>query len=306
VTTSIKRLEDRLRVEEITPQRALTMLLTGVLPAEEIAKLRASRLTLDAMSKLLDNRTSHRRNRKVATPRVVRMARDMTNKNWHFTGDPIKLDETGFVVDGQHRLLAVLASGVKQHFAMLYDATAETQLVVDTGRTRSANDQLTIRGTRNARYIAAAAALLLRWDAGQIMNGAFQPTVAELTTFVEENGEVFHEASVMGLKLNAHIKHAPVSACIAVYFQGTRIVEAETRDYFFDRLTRGDQLETHDPILTLRNTMMRYSPDRPVPFRVSGRLWQIVHAWNKWRDGEKLQVLRVPPTLVSSTFPKMR
>lgn len=306
MTTAIERLEDRLRVETITPTRALTMLLTGVLPADEIAKFRPGRLTLDALIKLLDNRTSARRNRKVTQPRVMRMARDMTNGQWHFTGDPIKLDDTGFVIDGQHRLLAIFASGVKQNVAMLYGANEATQLVVDTGRPRSTNDQLTIRGTKHARYISAAGSLLLRWDAGQILNSLYQPTVTEITTFVEANAEVFHDAAVTGLRLNQHIKYAPVGALITVYYRASTIVEPATRDYFFERLTRGDELTASDPILTLRNTLTRYTPDRPTPFRMVGRLWQIVHAWNKWRDSEKVTMLRVPSTLRSDSFPKMR
>jgi hypothetical protein len=306
MTTATGRLEDRLRVEQITPQRAVTMLLTGVLPDEEVAKFRPSRLTLDAMTKLLDNKTSDRRNRKVTIPRVTRMARDMTNDAWRFTGDPIKLDQSGFVIDGQHRLLAIFASGVKQPMAILYGADEATQLVVDTGRPRSANDQLTIRGTRHARYVSAAASMLLRWRAGQILNSMFQPTVTEITEFVEGQSKLFNDAAVVTLRLNHHIKYAPVGALIAVYYQATELVEVEKRDYFFERLTRGDELTVNDPVLTLRNTLLRYTPDRPVPFRMTGRLWQCVHAWNKWRDGEKIQLLRVPSTLTSDSFPKMR
>ena len=283
----------------------MTMLLTGVIPDEEISKFRPSRLSLDSLSKLLDRRTSEKRNRKVSIPRVQRMARDMVNDNWKFTGDTIKLDETGFVVDGQHRLLAIFLSGAKLHMALLSGADSATQLVVDTGRPRTAADQLGIRGAKHARHTSAAGSLLLRWRSGQIMNSQFQPTITEITQFVEETPAVV-EGATMAMRVLTHIKHAPVTSLIAAYVEACDKVTPELRDYFFQRLERGDELAVHDPILTLRNTFNRYSPERPVPFRMIGRLWQIVHAWNKWREGEKIQMLRVPQSLNSDSFPIMK
>jgi hypothetical protein len=305
VTTAAERLEDRLSVEQITPQRALVMLLTGVLPEEEILKFRPSRLSLDSLAKLLDRRTSDKRNRKVSIPRVQRMARDMSNANWKFTGDTIKLDESGFVIDGQHRLLAIFLSGTKQYMALLSNADSETQLVVDTGRPRTAADQLGIRGAKHARHTSAAGALLLRWRSGQIMNSQFHPTITEITQFVESTPTLV-EGATMAMRVLTHIKHAPVTSLIVTYVEACEKVTPELRDYFFQRLERGDELAVHDPILTLRNTFNRYTPDRPVPFRMIGRLWQITHAWNKWRAGEKIQMLRVPQSLSSDSFPTMK
>ncbi len=305
MTRAAERLESRLHVEQITPQRAVTMLLTGVLPEEELAKFRPSKLTLDTLSKLLDRRTAERRNRKVAIARVQRMARDMTNERWHFNGAPLQLDDTGFVLDGQHRLLAIFLSGIKQNMAILYGATDAVQLVTDTGRPRTASDQLGIRGAKHARHVASAASLLLRWRAGQIMSSTFQPTVSEITEFAEST-PTFGVASTTALRILTHIKHAPMGPIIAAYVEASELVDENLLHYFFDRLERGDELAAGDPILTLRNTFVRYDPDRPTPFRQVGRLYQLVAAWNKWRDSEKVQLLRVPPTLSSSSFPKMR
>jgi hypothetical protein len=281
------------------------MLLTGVLPDDELARFRPAKLTLDTMSKLLDRKTFDRRNRKVSIPRVLRLARDMTNDRWRFTGDPIKVDKTGFVMDGQHRLLAIFTSNTRQNVAVLYGVDDDVQLVVDTGRPRTANDQLNIRGAKHARHVAAASSLLLRWRAGQIMNAQYQPTITEITELAEGTPEL-SEGATCALRILTHIKHAPITSLMAAYVESLSLVTPEEHDYFFKRLERGDELPVHHPILTLRNTFSRYTPDRPVPFRMVGRLWQITHAWNKWRGDEKIQMLRVPSTLSSDSFPKMR
>jgi hypothetical protein len=304
MTRATEQLRERLQVETITPQRALVMLLTGVMSEEAISTLRPAKTSLDSMTKMLDHATAKRRNRKVSIPRVLRMSRDMTNGNWRFTGIPVMVEDDGFVLDGQHRLLAIMHSGVRQEVVILYGATTADQLVTDTGRPRTAGDQLSIRQMPHARHVAAAANLLMRWRAGQILNSQFQPTVTETTVLAEET-EGMHDAATLALRIHTAVKHAPIAAIMASYIEASEI-DNDQRDYFFERLQRGDELTTHDPILTLRNTFMRYNPDNPVPFRHVGRLWQIVNSWNKMRAGQKVQVLRVPPTLSSDSFPRMK
>lgn len=304
MTKATERLMSRLAVEEITPSRALIMLLTGVLPEEDIATFRAARTSLDSLIKLLEHTNDRRRNRKISLPRVIRMARDMTNDNWRDTGVAVMVDKDGFVLDGQHRLLAIFASGIKQTMIILNDATNEDQLVTDTGRPRTTGDQLSIRGTTNGRQASAGATLLLRWRAGQIMNSVFQPTMSEIVQLVEST-PAFQEAATLSMRLNKHIRHAPMPALVAFYVEATEVASTEDRDTFFARLQDGADLSPQHPILTLRNTWSRYSPDRPVPFRMVGRLWQMIHAWHKWQNDDKISVLRVPFTLTSESFPKL-
>lgn len=40
-------------------------------------------------------------------------ARDMQEGRWALTGDPIKLDRDGNLIDGRHRLRAIVVSGVR-------------------------------------------------------------------------------------------------------------------------------------------------------------------------------------------------
>jgi hypothetical protein len=64
---------------------------------------------------------------------------------WVETPVPI-IFSNGPLIDGQHRLLAVVESGCSQWFQIVNDAPQGVQLVVDQGRIRSAASQLSLTG----------------------------------------------------------------------------------------------------------------------------------------------------------------
>ena len=51
-------------------------------------------------------------NRNVSPSRVTAYAVDMRSGSWDLNGQAIVLDENGLLLDGQHRLLAIIESGV--------------------------------------------------------------------------------------------------------------------------------------------------------------------------------------------------
>jgi hypothetical protein len=305
MTRATQRLEARLHVETINPKIAIRILLNGLLTDDEIATFRPANVTVESLVKLLSSPNAAGRNRKISIPHVLKLARDMAHQNWKFTGDPIKIDDAGVVMDGQHRLLAVIRSNTTQRFAVLSNADHEVQLVTDIGRGRTARDQLAIRNASNATNAAAGAKLVLRWRSGMIMDSRYQPSITEVVHFVLEN-PVITDACSRVMKIRTQLSRAPMSALVAAYVEASAI-DTNARDYFFDKLTYGDGLPQRDPILTLRNTFARHARTRQVPQqRQLGHLFMIVYSWNKFRAGESTQTLRVPPTLTSNTFPTMK
>lgn len=54
--------------------------------------------------------TRNPRNRVARPATVARYARDMAAGKWHLDGSPIRFDATGTLLDGQHRLAAIIES----------------------------------------------------------------------------------------------------------------------------------------------------------------------------------------------------
>jgi hypothetical protein len=295
-----KKTKETIEVVKISPRAAITMLINGLLPEADAQKFRPATVTVDMLVKLLRN-TEVNHNRTVSLRHVNTLARDMSSGKWKFTGEPIQVDTDGYVRNGQHRLLAVVASGVTLEFVVIRNVSPESQLVMDIGRTRTARDQATMSNVRNASTVTAAAKLLLNWRDGRIMSSIYQPSIAEVLDIIAEFHDDFQDAANITMRVRSHLRRAPGSVIAAVHIEAG-LIDPNARDEFFESLITGVNLNEDDPIYALRGTIMRYDGAR---HRQAAQLYQVIRTWNAWRKNETLRYLRVPKTLTSESFPNL-
>jgi len=107
-------------------------------------------------------------NRPVSDDVVNAYARDMVNGVWIPTHQGIAFNDRDELIDGQHRLLAIVKSGKTIRTMVTFGLPSKidghemtTMDAVDRGRTRSVADQLKIQhGMKNGSVIAAICALI--------------------------------------------------------------------------------------------------------------------------------------------------
>ena len=107
-------------------------------------------------------------NRPVKQDVIEAYARDMRNGKWKTTHQGIAFNDQDQLIDGQHRLMAIVASGITVKMMVTFNLPAKTEGdelttmdCVDRGRTRSVGDQLTIQhGIKNANLTASICAAL--------------------------------------------------------------------------------------------------------------------------------------------------
>lgn len=80
------------------------------------------------------------KNRKINFERVYTYANDMKNGNWDITGDGICFDEQGVLLNGQHRLSAVVCSNTPALF--LICTGMPRSINYDSGRKRTIKDNI--------------------------------------------------------------------------------------------------------------------------------------------------------------------
>lgn len=85
-------------------------------------------------------------NRKLRDGVVEKYAEDMRQGRWTRCAMPISFYVDGEVADGQHRLWAIVESGVPQEFLVLRDLAREDGLNIDTGLSRTIVDAGRISG----------------------------------------------------------------------------------------------------------------------------------------------------------------
>ena len=79
----------------------------------------------------LDNANTS--NRKVSDAHVQRLARDMTSGEWKLTHEGIAFDPSGILLDGQHRLWAVVMSETSVEMHVWRNVTREALMAIDGG-----------------------------------------------------------------------------------------------------------------------------------------------------------------------------
>lgn len=111
-------------------------------------------------------------NRPIYQSVVERYARDMTKGNWRVTHQGVAFNTNGTLVDGQHRLWAIIESGKTIALLVHHGLPLESQSVIDVGATRSSRDRLWLSDKFGAvthmecavlKRMIAGASTLPRW-----------------------------------------------------------------------------------------------------------------------------------------------
>lgn len=105
-------------------------------------------------------------NRKIWMARVESYAAAMSGKRWRVTHQGIAFDRQGNLIDGQHRLTAIIKAGVTVRMLVTFGADFDDMMVCDQNGTRKPKDTLTIyNGRKNAGLRAAVIRILLAVEA---------------------------------------------------------------------------------------------------------------------------------------------
>jgi hypothetical protein len=103
------------------------------------------------------------RNRPLSQAHIQRLACDMRNDRWLLTHQGIAFDIYGLLLDGQHRLWAVIEADKPVTMRVFFDEPCESRKVLDTGERRSNLDVLAISsdiGIVTNRHLATLRAML--------------------------------------------------------------------------------------------------------------------------------------------------
>ena len=90
--------------------------------------------------------TNKENNRALNEKTVKFYAHQMTSGQWKLTGEAIKISSAGVLIDGQHRLNALIRANKSIDFLIVYDIDDSAFAYIDTGLTRSPGDLFKISG----------------------------------------------------------------------------------------------------------------------------------------------------------------
>jgi len=239
--------------------------------------------------------------RQLSRRRVAQYAQDMTDGNWEVNGETIKISSESIILDGQHRLHAIVKSGATIETAVVYDITCDGTHI-DRGATRKASDWLRHEGFLNCTNLAATARLVLcheskSWNWNQ-PSCATLPLDAVIARCRRGN-EGLQQAINLAGKVSKSGVRLPQSMVAAVLFLGANDnlpEESPTVQWFANRLASGVGLSKSDAVYHLREkTLLSASSESR---RISREYLRALTclAWNKTVLGEPTKILKLAAT----------
>jgi hypothetical protein len=229
-------------------------------------------------------------NRNLRTSRVAQLAEAMRRGEWELNGETIKVAEDGTLLDGQHRLQAVVESGVGIETLVMRGLPMLAQDTVDTGRRRRLADILKIEGYSDSHALAAGVNILHRLRTGSRIDysHAGAPTPRQALELIRAEPQIIE--SVRAARRVTKQVGGPIgvfSALHCVFFE----IDPEPTEEFFARLDDGAELKPGDPALHLRNQLARPRRDRSYSQSPNNIAALTVKAFNLRRKNRSIDLL---------------
>ncbi|MDG4796195.1 hypothetical protein [Micromonospora sp. WMMD1082] len=246
-----------------------------------------------AMAEQWLGKNLHNRN---VRPRVVELyARDMAAGAWELNGEAIKFAVDGTLLDGQHRLHAIVKAASTVPALVIRGLPRETQTTMDTGAKRTSGDALALLGENHAKTLASVARRVTMWDRYDRKDYATQGSIAtnaELITTIERYPDMRASAEFADqYRKTISLAAAPLGFCHWALCG----ISVDHADVFFHGLATGADLGRRNPVLVLRERLKEelLSSSR-TPER--GLVAMVFKSWNDSRVGKERGLIRFSST----------
>lgn len=263
------------------------------MPASDAAPsitARLVRITPQIAEKWLRSNTN---NRSVTVGRVTQYAADMRRGEWRVNGETIKIATDGRILDGQHRLMAVLEADVAIDSLVIRGLDAVAQETMDQGRARTLADVFKLRGEKYYSPLATSARVLALYELyGTIVQPAYTatPSISQASRALERNPQLRDSVAFVFARRRPWM---PASHMGALHFLFAT-VDAAGADDFITKLSTGEDLHRGDAIHTLREQLLEAHMER-VAIVQRTQLALVIKAWNAYMAGQSVTRLAWTP-----------
>jgi hypothetical protein len=232
-------------------------------------------------------------NRRVRLPVVLRYANDIINNRWkEDTAELIKISKTGVVLDGQHRLYAIIKANkpVFMHVAKNLDDSVFD--ILDTGSTRNASDIFRIKQVKNDTTIPSIIAMyntLCQYRTYNPDKNNKSTNSMLLEQYYKDEAfwqSVAQKARVWYLTFAKILTPSYIGGFYSFFYK----LNKPKAEKFFTELATGIDV-SNKTVNLLRNKLMQ---DKMSPRKMNATLKMalIIKTWNCYIKGKELTILK--------------
>jgi hypothetical protein len=238
------------------------------------------------------------RNRNPKAKSIKRYALDMSTNNWIWNGSTICVSSGPdyVLLDGQNRLMAIEESGQSIWTALVVGLPLSAQDEMDNGSSRSFSDTLKIAGEKNYTEVASLVRIDIEYQAGRIggwvgRGGGIASSRSQMQKHLDLHPEI---RDVVGIATSAARKlDVPPQYANLAALAFWRLDQEDASD-FWKRLAVIGASGPDDPITVLQNALVNAQAEkrRGRPVTPTHKLAWIFRAWNAYRTGENIKILK--------------
>lgn len=247
----------------------------------------------------LDMLKQNTRNRPMNKEQVLYYANQMQRGQWQLNGESIIFSDGNVLLDGQHRLAAIVKSQTSQKMLVVRGVDGNTFATIDTGKLRTASNVFALEGIKNYTNVGSGikSYLLLtsNYNSDKISNTKSKITNADLLSEYNCRPDFYARCLLNAQSCYRKVRLMKISM---IFAYGAYLVlqkmHTEDKVWSFFR-----QLFGIDPI---QNTSITFVRDRLLQnlsgqYRLTERFQRalIIKAWNDYVKGVEHKILRWNP-----------
>ena len=224
--------------------------------------------------------TANENNRNIHVRGLTARLRDIIDGRWELNGQGLIVAKTGQLNDGQHRLWAILLSGVATRFSVFYGATRESRATLDLGEKRPPRDRFRFAGIPNDSRVASIVNLT-----HHLISGRDATETEKLDVYFADQDR-YQFAAQIG---NGVPKGSPTaSLCAAAYLLSRSGYEDDIIKKFFREAKGVDSSHNKSPSFALLKALIGNRTSTP-PITATPLEWIFTTCdlFLKWSAGKK-------------------
>jgi len=219
-------------------------------------------------------------NRPLKKTHVRFLKGEIEKGNWKCNGESIKIGKNKQIIDGQHRLSAIVEAKKSIKTVVMTGLDPDVFDTIDTGKNRSPGDTFALMGEKNVNQLAALIKSLHRYydldwkKAHHISNTEFE----KLLERWPDTRQIVRNPTLRAPGLIP-------ARCIHLCYYVCRRKNKDQALEFMTKLCNGNDIPARSPIMALRNKIMdgklkgmRMDPDLLIAL--------IFKSWNYYREGK--------------------
>ena len=235
-------------------------------------------------------------NRSIRQKAVDEYARDMAAGKWDLPTDAIAFNDAGDLLNGRHRLLAVIKSGMTSTSIVLLGKN--TMVDIDSGVPRSCGAFFHLVGAGNSLEAAAVVRYVADWEVNRLASHLnLKWSTNELWGVWERHPKIARSMAFVSKFPKVKLGQIGRKSVLAAFHYLFAMEDETLADVYIDGIVTGEHIGSDDAALAVRDKFVNIQIESSRR-RVGNRDWShyLAKGWRATRDGRTLKRVLVQRT----------